>query len=165
MTVLLKDILGENFDDEFMNFDLTEVQNILSELQDTNAIDLAHAEMLQQQALRCADILSEYLSRVVKVVSYLESKLNSVKNKAALNYKPEDGARVTADMRKFASEIAPEVEAVSAAIAKARGSKVLLEKKYDILIKSHHHYKEISSGIRQTLYSSSNTPTKKDEWS
>lgn len=163
MTILLKDILGDSFDDEFMNFDFTEIQAILSQLSETDAIDIAHAEMLQQQSLRCADILSEYLSRVVKVVSYLESKLNSVKNKAALNYKTDDGTKVTADMRKFASEIAPEVELVSAAIAKARGSKVLLEKKYDILIKSHHHYKEISAGMRYTLNLNGNTPTKSND--
>lgn len=149
--VRLGDLLGDELEEEFVNFDLTEIQNVLSKLQDTNAIDLAHAELLQQQALRGADILTEYLGKIVKTVGYLESKVNSTKNKVSLDYQAPDGSRTTADMRKWAGESSPEVEEVQIRLAKAKASKMVLEKKYDILIRSHHHYKDIAAGLRKTI--------------
>jgi len=149
--VYVKDLLGNEMEEDFLQFDLTEVQDVLSKLQYTEAIDLPHAEMLQQLALRGADILSEHLSKMVKTLSYLESKVNSVKNKAALNYTSPDGSRVTMEMRKFYAEAAPEVELFHESLAKAKGSKVLLEKKYDLLMKSHYYYKEIANGFKKTI--------------
>lgn len=149
--VYVKDLVGENMEEDFMDFDLTEIQKVLSNLQHTDAIDLPHAEVLQQQALRGADILSEYLSKLVKTVSYLESKINSAKNKASLEYKAPDGSKTTTDMKIWASFCAPEVEQLQANLSKAKGTKTLLEKKYDILIKSHHHYKDIATGLRKTI--------------
>lgn len=149
--IYVKNLIGENMEEEFMDFDLTEIQQVLSKLQHTDAIDLPHAEMLQQQSLRGADILSEYLSKIVKTVSYLEGKINTAKNKASLNYQSPDGSKITLDMRKWAGEVAPEVEALQESMSKAKGTKVLLEKKYDILIKSHHHYKDIATGLRKTI--------------
>ena len=129
--VYLRDLVGENLEEQFLNFDLTEIQQVLGKLQYVDAVDLPHAEMLQQQALRGADILCEHLSKIVKTVSYLEGKLNSVKNKAALNYTSPDGGRVTMEMRKFYGESAPDVEELQEKLAKAKGSKLLLEKKYE----------------------------------
>lgn len=149
--VRLGDLLGDSLEEEFCNFDLTEIQQVLTKLQYTEAIDLAHAELLQQQALRGADILTEYLGKIVKTVGYLESKVNSTKNKAALNYQEPNGNRTTSDMKKWFSESAPEVEEVQIKLAKAKATKLVLEKKYDILIKSHHHYKDIAAGLRKTI--------------
>ena len=42
--VRLGDLLGDELEEEFVNFDLTEIQNVLMRLQYTDAIDLAHAE-------------------------------------------------------------------------------------------------------------------------
>jgi len=149
--VRLGDLLGDDLEEEFVNFDLTEIQQVLMKLQYTEAIDLAHAELLQQQALRGADILTEYLGKIVKTVGYLESKVNSTKNKVSLDYQAPDGSRTTADMRKWAGESSPEVEEVQIRLAKAKASKMVLEKKYDILIRSHHHYKDIAAGLRKTI--------------
>ena len=149
--VRLGDLLGDDLEEEFISFDLTEIQQVLSKLQYTDAIDLAHAELLQQQALRGADILTEYLGKIVKTVGYLESKVNSTKNKVSLDYQAPDGSRTTADMRRWAGESSPEVEEVQIRLAKAKASKMVLEKKYDILIKSHHHYKDIAAGLRKTI--------------
>lgn len=147
----VKDIVGAIGEDEFSDFDLTEVQIVLNNLQSIDAIDLAHAELLSQQSLRCADILSEYLAKIVKTVSYLESKINSTKNKISLEYAAPDGSRTTVEMKKWAGESSPKVEELQEKLAGAKGTKSLLEKKYDIVIKAHHHYKDIAAGLRRTI--------------
>jgi hypothetical protein len=149
--VYVKDLVGEELEEEFLHFDLTEIQQVLAKLQYTEAIDLPHAEVLQQQSLRGADILCEHLSKLVKTVSYLEGKLNSVKNKAALNYTSPDGSRVTMEMRKFYAESAPDVEELQEKLAKAKASKTLLEKKFDIIMKSHYYYRDVAAGLRKTI--------------
>ena len=151
MKTYLKDIVGENLEENFLDFDLTEIQQVLNRLQETDVVDLAHIEMLQQQSLRGADILSEYLSKLIKTVGYLEAKLNSTKNNAALTYQEPNGGKVTADMRKYFSECAPEVEEVQIRLAKAKASKAAIEKKYDIIIRAHHHYKDLAAGLRRTV--------------
>jgi hypothetical protein len=70
-TVRLGDVLGSNLEEDFKDFDLTEIQEVLEQLRDIDAIDLAHAELLQQQSLRGADIIVGYLSKIVKTVGYL----------------------------------------------------------------------------------------------
>jgi len=147
----LVDLIGEKLEEKFLDFDLTEVQEVLKKLKDIEPIDLAHAELLQQQALRGADVVIEYLGKIVKTVGYLESKVNSIKNKEALEYQTPDGTKATTDMRKWWSEQSPEVISIQESLAKARAAKTVLEKKYDLLIKSHHHYKEIASGMRKGI--------------
>lgn len=149
--VRLGDFLGNELEENFMDFDLTEIQQVLGQLQYVDAIDLAHAELLQQQSLRGADILTEYLGKIVKTVGYLETKVNSVKNKVSLDYQAPDGSRTTADMKKWAGESSPEVEVIQIKLAKAKGSKLVLERKYEILIKSHHHFKDIANGLRKSI--------------
>jgi len=146
----IADIIGTEAEDEFLNFDLTEIQETLSNLRNTDTIDLAHAEKLAQQCLRCADILAEYLGKLIKTTGYLESKVSSTKNKIALEYE-SPGGKTTADQRKAASESAPEVDELQIRLAKAKGSKSLVEKKYDILLKSHHSYKDVAAGLRKTI--------------
>lgn len=149
--VRLGDLIGTELEEEFVDFDLSEIQKVLMRLQDIDAIDLSHAELLQQQALRGADILTEYLGKIIKTVGYLESRVNGVKNKVSLEYQAPDGARTTADMKKWAGESSKEVEEIQIKLAKAKASKMVLEKKYDLLIKSHHHYKDIAQGLRRTI--------------
>ena len=149
--VRLGDLLGSQMEEDYSNFDMTEIEDVLSNLKDTDAIDLAHAEMLQQQALRCADILAIYLGKIVKTVAYLEAKVNSTKNKVSLDYLAPNDAKTTLDMKKWAGESSPEVVKVQIELASAKGSKSALEKKYDILIKSHHHFKDITAGMRRTI--------------
>lgn len=156
--VTIKDIIGDSLDDVFENFDLTEVQDLVSRLQNSDIPDISHAEYLQQQALRCADILSEHIGKLVKIIHYLEAKVTSAKNKASLDYKASDG-RTTMEMKKWAGEVSPEVEEIQIKLARAKGSKAVLDKKYEIVIKSHHHYKEIAAGMRKTIlgYSAPNS--------
>jgi hypothetical protein len=144
-------IIGTDDEDKFLEFDLTEIQNLVSNLQSIGVDDLGHAMHLQQQALRCADILSEYLGKIVKTISYLDAKLSSKKNSVALNYSPPNGTRPSIELRKMAGESDEEVEKLSLKLAKAKGTKSVLEKKYDIVVKSHHHYKDIATGLRRTI--------------
>ncbi len=159
--VRLGDLLGSNPEEDYRNFDLTEVQQVLIQLQYTDAIDLAHAELLQQQALRGADILAEYMAKMVKTVSYLEAKVNSVKNKVSLEYVAPDGARTTVDMKKWAAECSPDVTAAIEKLAEAKGAKVALERKFDIIVKAHHHYKDIAAGLRRTILGYNSVTTDK----
>lgn len=152
----LGDMLGKNDEENFTDFDLTEIQDVLSNLKGTDAIDIAHAEMLQKQTLRCADILSEYLGKLVKTVSYLESKINAAKNKASLEYTQTGTGKITADVRRQAGECAPGVNELTDRLARAKGAKEMLMKKYDIIIKSHHSYKEVAMGMRKGMISSPN---------
>lgn len=160
--VRLGDLLGSELEEDFANFDLTEIQQVLVMLQETDAIDLVHAEQLQQQALRGADVIVEHLGKIVKTVGYLEAKVASTKNKVSLDYQAPDGAKTTLDMKKWAGESSPEVEIVQIKLAKAKGSKLVLERKYELLVKSHHHFKDIAAGLRRTILGySSGTPTEK----
>lgn len=154
--ITLGNLVGESFTDNFEGFDLTEVQRVLGQLSSEEVIDIAHAEMLQQKSLYAAELLIEYIAKLIKMVGFLESRINSVKNKTALEYKAPDG-RTTADMKKQAGESSPEVEALSLQLAKAKGSKNLLERKYEILIKSHHHFKDLSSAQKKGIVSTPST--------
>jgi len=149
--VKLGDFLGSELEENFIEFDLTVIQEVLSQLKNEEPIDLVHAEMLQQKALRAADIISEFLGKIIKTTSYLETKINSAKNKSSLEYKNPDGGKTTTDMKIWASSNSPEVEDLQIKLAKAKGSKSILEKKYDILIRQHHLYKESAAGLRKTI--------------
>lgn len=144
-------------EEDFASFDLTEINAVLSNLRNTNAIDIAHAEMLTIQALAGSDIASEFIGKLVKTVSHLEGKVSSTKNKASLEYKPTDG-KATADMRKQAGEASPEVQDINDRLARAKGAKAVIERKYDILIKSHHFYKELVGGMKKGMVSQQNIP-------
>lgn len=160
--VRLGDLIGSNPEEDFRNFDLTEVQEVLNQLSSTDAVDLAHAEFLQQQSLRGADILTEYLAKMVKTVAHLEANVNSMKNKVSLEYSAPDGSRTTVDMKKWAAECSPEVKTALEKLADAKGGKVALERKFDIIVKAHHHFKDIAVGLRRTIlgYSSGTTNEK-----
>ncbi len=149
--VRLGDLLGAKSEENFSDFDLSEIEVVLDNLRETEAIDLAHVELLQQQALRGADVLSVYLGKMVKTIGYLEAKVNSVKNKVSLEYQAPDGSRTTTDMKKWAAEASPEVEQAQIKLAAAKGSKLLLDRKYEILVKAHHHFKDIAQGLRRTI--------------
>lgn len=149
--VRLGDVIGKELEVNFSDFDLTEIHKVLMKLRDTDAIDLAHAELLQQQALRGADVLIEYLGKIVKTVGYLETQVNKTRNKVSLEYTAPDGSRTTLDMKKWAADVSPEVEEVQIKLATAKGSKLYLERKYEILIKAHHHYKDIATGLRKSI--------------
>lgn len=157
----LGDLLGNDLEVDFNNFDLAEIHKVLDNLQDITAIDLAHAELLQQQSLRGADVLIEYLAKIVRTVGYLETKVNSTKNKVSMDYLAPDGVRTTLDMKKWAGETSPEVEKVQIKLASAKGAKLYLERKYEILIKAHHHFKDIASGMRKTILGYSSGTTEK----
>jgi hypothetical protein len=161
--VRLGDLLGTSAEEDFRNFDLTEVQKILKHLQNIDPIDLAHAESLQQQALRGADILAEFLAKIVKTVSYLEARVNSIKNKVSLEYVAPDGSRTTTDMKIWAGNASSEVELISISLSEAKASKIVLEKKFDIMIRTHHHYKDIAQGLRRTVLGYTRDPDSSEE--
>lgn len=147
--VTVKDIIGSKNEEDFMNFDLTEVQKILANLARDIPTDIAHAESFCQETLRCADILAEYIAKVNKTATYLENRLTIVKNRALVEYTSD--VKVTADIRKAASESNKDVEEISNKISSVKGAKLALEKKYEIMIKSHHHWKDIAGGLRKTI--------------
>lgn len=161
--VRLSDFLGTELEEDFSNFDLTEIEQVLVNLRDIDAMDLSHVEALQQQALRGADVIAGYLGKMVKTIGYLEAKVNSTKNKVALDYRDPDGSRTTIDMKKWAGESSPEVEAVQIKLAVAKGSKLVLDRKYEILVKSHHHFKDIAQGLRRTILGYSSGTTTQDK--
>lgn len=147
----LGQLVGSDLIEDFSNWEFSEIEIVLQALSKEDATDLKQVEKLQRESLRGADLISDYLSKMVKTVSFLESKLNSVKNKAALDYSPpKEGSRVTADVRRLVAESAPEVEEISGQLARCRGAKVFLEKKFDILIRAHYFYKEVAGGLRRT---------------
>lgn len=148
--VSVKDFVGDNLEENFLEFDLTSIQEVLQSLSEGSAHDLAHAEILQQKSLRGADIISEYLCKIVKTIGYLEARVNRTKNKVSLEYMAPEG-RTTAEMKRWAGESSLDVEELQIKLAKAKASKMVLEKKYDILIKSHHFFKDITSGMRKTI--------------
>jgi hypothetical protein len=157
--VRLGDFLGTKLDEEFLDFDLTEVESVLSNLHGIDAVDLSHAEVLQQQALRGADIVVGYLGRMVKIISYLETKVNSTKNKISLEYTAAEG-RTTIEMKKWAGEVgSPELEQWQEKLGSAKGSKLVLDRKYEILVKTHHHFKDIATGLRKTILGYSHNTT------
>lgn len=149
--MILQDLIGDALEEEFQKFNLSEIEPVLKTLKEINAIDIAHAELFQLQALRAADIIAEYLGKLVKTVSYLESRISTVKNKVALDFTPKDGGKASIELRKMAGDAAPEIEQLGINLAKAKGAKVALEKKYDILIRAHHYYKDIASGLRRSM--------------
>lgn len=151
--ISLGSLVGTELIETFESFDMSEAQEVLRQLANTDAIDIAHSERLQQLSLRCADVLIEYVAKLIKTTSYLESKISSMKNKAALEYKPAGGERITADMRKFASEADPEVEKLSILLARVKGAKSLVEKKYDTLLKAHYFYRDVCMGMRKGIIS------------
>jgi hypothetical protein len=154
----IKDFIGENTEEVFLNFDLTEIQEVLATLAENSVHDISHAELLAQKALRGADIVSEYLCKIIKTVNYLETKVNSTKNKVSLEYMASEG-RTTSEMKKWAGESAPEVEILQIRLSQAKASKALLDRKYDILIKTHHQMKDVATGLRRTILGySSNEP-------
>jgi hypothetical protein len=147
----LKQLVGDTFTDNFEEFDLAVVQQVLASLSTDQAIDIAHSEKLQQKTLFAADLLTEYLAKLIKTVSYLESKMNSVKNKVSLEYNAPEGGKTTADMKKQAGESSEEVEKLALQLAKAKGAKSLVERKYELLLKAHHHFKDLSSNQKKTF--------------
>lgn len=153
----IREMLGDDSDAEsILSFDLAPIQDALVDLSDTQATDIAHAEFLQKRCLFAADSLCEYIGRLVKLISYLDNKINSTRNRSALNYKTPDGTKVTADMRLFASKSA-DVDDLENILSKAKGAKVLLDRKYEILIKAHHFYKEVASGYKGVMKSTNAT--------
>lgn len=150
--VTVADLIGDSIEESFLDFDLTEVQKVVSKLQSEDVPTLAQAESLQQEALRAADVLSGHLAKLHKTIHYLTAKTSSIKNKISLNYDLPFGTRGQGlELRKMAGEASDEVMELEIKLAKSKGAKTVLEKKYEIIIKSHHHYKDIAGGLRKTI--------------
>lgn len=147
----VSDLIGGNVEEAFLNFDLTEIKELLSNLQNTDTPDLSHVELLQKQSLRCADLLANYLGKLTKTISLLDSKMTSKKNKVSLEYKAPEGSRTSIELRKMAGESSDDVQELASTLAKAKGAKSALDKKYDIVVKLHHYYKDIAAGYRKTI--------------
>ena len=155
-TTTLSQALGSEDVEAFADFDITIIQKVLASLAKEEVIDIAHAEMLQQKTLYAADIIIEYIAKLVKSVGFLESKVNAVRNRISLEYENPNGGKTTVEMKKQAGESAPEVEELSVKLAKTKGAKSFLERKYEILIKAHHFYKDIASNQKKGMVSNSN---------
>jgi hypothetical protein len=51
-------------------------------------------------------------------------------------------------MRKLAYDSCPDAAGLEELLASSKAAKIFLERKYDILIKTHHHFKDIAAGLR-----------------
>jgi hypothetical protein len=142
-------IIGEDDVDDFLNFNLTSIQGVISKLSLDQAVDEANALMLQQYALLAADKILEFIAKTTKTAHNLEHQANQAYNLAALNFKPSDGSKPTMEMRKMAGEADPAVYTIQMRIGKAKGLKAALDRKYDVLIKAHHHFKDIVNSHRK----------------
>lgn len=151
----IKDVLS-SLEDDFLNFDLSEITEVLSTLQSDIPVDLAQAENMQRLSLRATDVLSEYLVKIIKIIGVLESNLNRKKNEILLTYEAPKG-KTTADMRKAASESNEEVEEISNKISKAKAAKIYLDKKYDIVMKTHYYYRDVAEGYKRTIVGQTRT--------
>ena len=148
--VTIGNIIGGSFDDEVDNFDMTEVQELVAELQNTEVPDLTHAEYLQQRALRAADILTEYLGKIVKVLAYYEALGNRTKNLVALKYENPSG-KTTQEDKKRAGESSEELMEIETKVARIKGAKAVIEKKFEIVIRMYHGNKDVALGLRKSL--------------
>lgn len=146
--ITLGSIIGSKPVEEFENFNMTEVQYVLSKLSFDQVIDEGSALLLAQQSLNAADILIEFIAKLTKSVSILDSKVTNLKNKVALAYKTADG-RTTAEMKKQAGESDPGVLSLQEQLAKAKGAKAAVEYKYEVVVKAHHHFKDLAGGHRK----------------
>lgn len=165
--VTLGELIGNQNIEPFEDFDLTEVQKVLKSLQNNEAFDIAQAEFFQHRSLYAAEILIDMIAKLIKTSGFIESRINTVKNKAALEYKcDDDKIRVTAEMRKQAGESNPEVAELGLTLAKTKGAKSALEKKYDVLIKMHYYFKDLAQGQKQSIITgtSRSVPTEKEEY-
>ena len=142
-----KDLLNTEIDLE--NFDLTEVQEIISEMREMEVIDLAHADLKQQMCLFLADKLNDHCAVLTKQISKLESNLSVEKNKASLDYKAEEG-KTTTDMKVWAGNCAPKVIEIQNSLASLKGVLFLLSKKSDLVLKSFYYFKALSDSYRRT---------------
>lgn len=149
--VTVKDIIGNGFDDEFEDFDMTEIQELVSELQSNQLPDLASSEYMMQRSLRCADLIGEYLCKLVKLVSYYEALANKTKYAVALAYEDPKGGKTTQEAKKWAGESSVELLEIEIKIAKIKGAKAVLEKKFEIVIRMFHSIKDMASGMRKSL--------------
>jgi len=160
--ITLKQVLGDKDYEDFDEFDITEAQQVLRKLSIDRPMDLGDYEKLQQQSLYAADLLIGFIAKLNKTVYLLETKINSRKNAISLNYKASDG-KTTAEMRKSAGECDEETGKLNEQIGKAKGAKLYLDKKYELLIKSHHHFKDLASSIRNTGNTNMKNTYKDDE--
>lgn len=165
MTMTIRDLIGADTEDKYLDFDLSEVQQVLATLQIETAVDLPQAENMQRMALRAADVLSEYSGKLTKMIGVIESKLNRKHNEIQLNYEaPTAKGKTTADMRKSAAEADPEVEKLSIELAKVKGAMSAVNKKYDLVIKTHHYYKDIALGFKRTLMNNPPLSSSSEGW-
>jgi hypothetical protein len=149
--VTVNDYIDGDLDGAILNFSLVEVQEVINALQSEDTPTIVEAEKLQLMALRGADILSEIIGKLHKTIHYLDAKTASVKNKASLNFVPPAGVRDSIELRKIAGTASDELLDVEISLSKAKGAKALLEKKYEIIIKSHHYYKDVANGLKLTI--------------
>ena len=74
----LKQLVGDTFTDNFEEFDLAVVQQVLASLSTDQAIDIAHSEKLQQKTLfRCRSL--DRISRQTHQDRFLPRKQNELR--------------------------------------------------------------------------------------
>jgi hypothetical protein len=164
MKTTIRDIIGDNVEEDFLNFDVSFIQETLNEVSNSATPDLAHAEYLCHKCIVAANQLAEYLGRLVKYSSFLENKISSIRNKYALDYKPVDGGKTTADMRNLALKSCADADIYEETLAKLKGTRTSMEKKFDILIKDHHLYKDIASRLNRIIPSENSYTNNSDNW-
>jgi hypothetical protein len=162
----IRDVIGESVDEAFLDYDYTRIQETLNEISNNDTPDIAHAQYLQHKCLVAADILAEYSGKIIKHLSYLENKLTSIRNKYALEYRDPITNKATGEMRAFAVKSCPDADEYEENLARAKGVKALLDKKFDILIKAHHLYKDVANQLIRTIPGENNVPNtdEKTNW-
>jgi hypothetical protein len=163
MKYTIRDIIGDDVEEAFLDFDYTRIQEVLNEVSNSETPSMAHAEYLAHKCLVAADILAGYMGKLVKFSSYLENKITSTRNQYAIEYKGTDG-KTTADMRALALKSCPAADIYEETLAKLKGTKITIEKRYDILIKNHHQYKDIAARMNRMIPSENSLPQSSDNW-
>jgi len=138
----IKDLIGH--DDEFGEFEMSEVMSILRAAENVQASDVAHAEKLQHRCIVGTRILLEYESKIIQTVSKLSAKIPAVRAKYALSYKGEEGEKRPTDKTKdYAYKQCPEALELEEKLGLAMAAKNSLQKYQEVLNKFHYYYRDI----------------------
>jgi len=156
----IKDEIGETFEDDFMEFDLTLVHDLLDDINNNSAPDLYQAEDLRRRTIVGMRMLTQYEGRLIKITNYLNSKIPAIRSKYAIHYTNEGKKDPTDKTRDYAFKSCPDAEPFEKTLAQATAARTVVQKKYELLSKAHYMYRDLC--LRQSgmmpLDGSKNTP-------
>ncbi len=153
----IRDIIGDKMEEDFLEFDYTYIQETLNEVSNSATPNLAMAEYLQFKCLSAADVLIEYSGKLIKYSTYLDNKITSMRNRHAMEFYAAN-PKAAADIRAMSLKSCPDADELENTSAQLKGTRAIIEKKFDLLIKAHHHYKEVASRLNRMIPSENGRP-------